>query len=133
MARNGKELLIEQKSQDAPQPESSRPTNTGHSLIGPGISVEGTVTGKGDLVIGGTTKGDIHLNGYQVSIEKDGNVEAEIQAESALIKGTFRGNLTVNGLVKIEETAYFEGDLKAARLHLEDGAKLKGVIDLHTD
>jgi cytoskeletal protein CcmA (bactofilin family) len=84
-------------------------------------------------VIGGTTKGDIHLSGYQVSIEKDGNVEAEIQAESALIKGTFRGNLSVNGLVKIEETAYFEGDLKAARLHLEDGAKLKGVIDLHTD
>ena len=34
------------------------------------------------------------------------------------------------GLVKLDKTAHFEGELKAARLQMEDGATVKGSVKL---
>ena len=104
-----------------------------HSFISKGMAVDGVVRGKGNLVIGGTVKGEISLKGHQVSIEEGGIVEADIQAESALIQGALKGNLTATGPVQLGKTAKFEGDLKASRLRMEDGVRLKGGIDLLMD
>jgi len=38
--------------------------------------------------------------------------------------------LTAKGLVIVKETARLEGELKAARIQMEDGAKLKGSVEL---
>ena len=92
--------------------------------------MDGKISGQGDLVIGGTVTGEIHLAGNQVTIEKDGRVEADIQGESIIVEGSFKGKLTAKGLVIVKETARFEGELKAARLQMEDGAKLKGSVEL---
>ena len=104
-----------------------------HSLIGKGMAVDGVVRGKGNLVIGGSVKGEIALAGHTVSIEEGGVVEANIQVESALIQGVLKGNLTATGAVQLGKTAKFEGDLKASRLKMEEGVRLKGGIDLLTD
>jgi cytoskeletal protein CcmA (bactofilin family) len=100
------------------------------SFIGQEITLDAKVTGEGDLVIGGTVRGEIGLAGHQVTIEETGEVEADIQADSVVVHGSFKGKLVARGLVRLKNTARFEGDLKAARLQMEDGAKLKGNIEL---
>ena len=101
-----------------------------HSFISQGIALDGKVSGKEDLVIRGTVKGEIHLPGHQVSIEEGGRVEADIQAESIVIQGSFKGKLAATGLVRLDKTARFEGELKANGLQMEEGAKLKGGVEL---
>jgi cytoskeletal protein CcmA (bactofilin family) len=133
MIGNGKETPNREKPQIAPQDFPPRSDLHPHSLIGKGMAVDGVVRGKGNLVIGGTVKGEISLEGHRVSIEEGGIVEADIQAESALIQGVLKGNLTATGPVQLDKTANFEGDLKASRLRMEDGVRLKGGIDLQMD
>ncbi|MFQ5911819.1 MAG: polymer-forming cytoskeletal protein [Nitrospinota bacterium] len=111
------------------QPSRSVPSQ--HSWVGQGMVIEGKVAGKGDLVVHGTVKGEINLKGCQVSIDDGASVEAEMRAEAVTVRGKFKGNLVATGLVNLQPTSQFEGVLKAARLQMEDGAKLKGTIDLN--
>ncbi len=101
-----------------------------HSLITAGHIIEGNITGAEGLVIGGSVKGEILLEGQRLVIERTGRVEANVQAESAVIEGFFKGTLTAGDLVKIEKTARFEGDLIAPRFQFEEGAKIKGSFDV---
>ena len=75
-------------------------------------------------------KGEIHLEGCQITIEDEEKVEADIQARDIHIRGEFKGHLTADGLVQLHKTSRFEGELKAARLLMEDGARLKGSVEL---
>jgi cytoskeletal protein CcmA (bactofilin family) len=100
------------------------------SFIADGVTVAGKISGQGDLVIRGTVTGEIRLAGHQMTIEKGGRVEADIQGEAIIVEGSFKGKLTAKGLVIVKETAQLEGELKAARLQMEDGAKLKGSVEL---
>ena len=67
---------------------------------------------------------------YKIIIEDEGKVEADIQARGVHIRGEFKGHLTAEGFVQLHKTARFEGELKAARLLMEDGARLKGSVEL---
>ncbi|MDP6086782.1 MAG: polymer-forming cytoskeletal protein [Nitrospinota bacterium] len=100
------------------------------SFIADGVTMDGKISGRGDLVIGGTVTGEIRQAANQVTIEKGGRVEADIQGESIIVEGSFKGKLTAKGLVIVKETARLEGELKAARIQMEDGAKLKGSVEL---
>ncbi len=110
--------------------ETPGSTEPQRSFISQGIALDGKVSGKEDLVIRGTFKGEIHLPGQQVSIEQGGRVEANVQAESVVIQGVFKGKLNAGGLVQLGKTAQFEGELESARLQMQDGAKLKGSVKL---
>jgi len=81
-------------------------------------------------MVRGTLTGEVHLEANQVSIEEGGKVEANIQSENVVIRGHFKGTLMAKGLVKLDKTAHFEGELKAARLQMEDGATVKGSVKL---
>jgi len=124
----------EANRQDDARSESRTETHSApgsrSSFIADGVTMDGKISGQGVLVIGGTVTGEIHLAGNQVTIEKGGRVEADIQGESIIVEGSFKGKLTAKGLVIVKETARFEGELKAARLQMEDGAKLKGSVEL---
>jgi cytoskeletal protein CcmA (bactofilin family) len=110
---------------EAPSHEELQP-----SFIGQGLIIEGKFSGKGNLIIQGRLKGEIQLDGYQIIIEDEGKVEADIQARGVHIRGEFKGHLTAEGFVQLHKTARFEGELKAARLLMEDGARLKGSVEL---
>ena len=110
--------------------DTRSPAETHRSLVGQGITFSGKVTGRGDLVVRGTLTGEVHLEAHQVSIEEGGKVEANIQSENVVIRGDFKGTLMAKGLVKLDKTAHFEGELKAARLQMEDGATVKGSVKL---
>ena len=121
------------KQDGAPLESLAQPKSTPgsqNSFIAEGIAVDGKISGNGNLVIGGTVTGEIHLAKNRVSIEKSGRIEANIRSESIIIEGSFKGKLTAQGLVNLKESARFEGELKAARLQMEEGAKLKGSVEL---
>ena len=100
------------------------------TVIGREISIEGTVRGKEDLLIEGSVKGSIELEGRHLTVGNHGLVEADIQAENVTIKGRVVGNVSAFAKVAITKDADFQGEIRSESISVEDGAYLKAVIEL---
>ncbi len=111
-------------------PASSASKQAQKTMIGEEISIKGTIHGRGDLVIQGSIQGNIVLDQHHLTIGPNGKVEAEVAAENVTISGRLKGNITANGKVEITKSADFNGEIKAKRISVEDGAFLKAVIEL---
>jgi cytoskeletal protein CcmA (bactofilin family) len=121
------------KSVEADRPPAREPEPVARgdrSIIGEQISIEGTIRGKGDLVIEGSVKGSIEVETHHLTIGAKGEVESEIHAANVTISGKLKGNVNAKGKVKITKEADFNGEIKARSIAVEDGAHLKAAIEL---
>jgi len=128
---------IKQEAQSVePTPEkisvpSSTPASSGRSaLIGPGIRVNGDISGDENLVIEGKVDGKISLENNQVEVGQTGRVNADITAKVIKIAGEVRGDITGTEKVIISRSGNVHGNIVAPRMTLEDGAIFKGSIDM---
>lgn len=114
---------------------STRPGSSADekTIIGEQISIEGSIRGKENLLIEGSMKGKIELEEHQVIVGSKGKVEAEIHAKDVTISGRMTGNIQALGKVEITRAAEFNGEVKARRISVEDGAYIKAVIELERD
>lgn len=99
------------------------------NIIGKGITIRGSLSGAGDLVIEGRVEGQIALKNL-LTIEGSGTVEADIRADELTINGTAAGNIDAVTRVAINSSAKVNGDIKAPRIVIEDGAVFNGSIEM---
>ena len=99
-------------------------------MIGPSITIKGTVTGDEDLTIQGKVEGSIDLNEHEVSVGSSGKVTADISARVIRIDGEVSGDVSGNEKVVISKSGNVRGNIVAPRVTLEDGAVFKGSIDM---
>ena len=99
-------------------------------MIGPSITIKGTVTGDEDLTIQGKVEGSIELNDHEVSVGSSGQVTADINARVIRIDGEVSGDVSGNEKVVISKSGNVRGNIVAPRVTLEDGAVFKGSIDM---
>lgn len=107
-------------------------TAGGPSRIGPGININGEISGKEDLLIEGQCQGKITLLESTLTIEQGARIHAEIQVRNITIKGSVKGNISASGRVLIQKEAQLDGDITAARISIEDGAQFKGTVKMNT-
>lgn len=101
------------------------------TVIGSGITIEGEVSSSEEVVVAGTIRGKLEVSG-QVTIESEGVVEADIEAQTVAVGGSVTGNVNVSDRVDLLAGARLVGDVKAARLTIADGAVFKGNVDMDT-
>ncbi|MFT3842969.1 MAG: bactofilin BacN [Myxococcaceae bacterium] len=99
------------------------------NIIGRGITIRGSLSGGGDLVIEGRVEGQVALKNH-LTIEQSGTVEADIKADELTINGEASGNIEANTRVAINNTAKVQGDIKSQRVVIEDGAVFNGSIEM---
>jgi len=99
------------------------------AMIGEGILVKGRISGSVDLTIGGGVEGQISLDS-SLTIEPTGNVVADVDAHSVIVRGVFSGNLVASDLIHLNSQAVVTGNLRAPRIVLDEGARFKGHIDM---
>jgi cytoskeletal protein CcmA (bactofilin family) len=121
----------------APPASVPEPSNRGlaaaptdQATIGKGLSIKGEITGSESLYIDGKVEGSINLPGNRVTVGRNGNVAANINAREVVILGKVRGNVTATDRVDIRTEGSLGGDVAAARISIEDGAYFKGGIDI---
>ena len=131
------------KSSDNKMPQSA-PSNTmqpparvapsakvnEYSMIGKSIVVKGEITASDPLYIYGRVEGLINAPAHRVTIGKEGKVQADISAREVVIMGDVCGNLNGGDRVEIRRDGSLTGNLAAHRICIEDGAFLKGAIDV---
>jgi cytoskeletal protein CcmA (bactofilin family) len=103
------------------------------TIISDKISIEGSIQGKGDLVIDGSVKGSIELEEHHLTVGPHGQVDADIHADNVTIGGRMKGNINANCKVKITKDADFNGDIKTKGISVEDGAYLKATIEMERE
>ena len=130
--RNNKpELQVSQPQQDNFAAPASTPAGSGRTaLIGPGIHINGEISGDENLVIEGRVDGKIRLDLHQVEVGQSGCVKADISAKVIKIAGEVRGDITGTEKVIISRSGNVHGNIVAPRMTLEDGAIFKGSIDM---
>jgi cytoskeletal protein CcmA (bactofilin family) len=100
------------------------------ATIGKSLVIKGEVTGSESLYIDGKVEGSINLPGNRVTIGRNGQVSANINAREVVVLGKVRGNLNASDRVDIRNEGSLTGDVVAQRISIEDGAFFKGGIDI---
>jgi cytoskeletal protein CcmA (bactofilin family) len=101
------------------------------ALIGPGIKVNGDISGTENLVIEGRVEGTISLESNQVIVGESGKVHANVTAKHVKVDGELRGDIDGKEKVVISKSGNVRGNITAPRVMLEDGALFKGSIDIN--
>jgi cytoskeletal protein CcmA (bactofilin family) len=117
----------EAKSQTFRSTSSARDEKT---IIGEHISIEGSISGEEDLQIEGSMKGNIELEKHNFRVGPSGRMDGEITARNVSVSGEFKGNIKSHEKVEVTREADFYGEIKAKSISVEDGAYIKGVIEL---
>ena len=99
------------------------------SVLGEGIAWQGTMSGSGGVRIEGAFDGEISVRGLVV-IGSKGRVTCDhLRAETVLIAGSLKGNITANK-VDIASTGRVWGNVVAKSFATQEGAFLKGQITM---
>ncbi|MGA2111591.1 MAG: polymer-forming cytoskeletal protein [Anaerolineales bacterium] len=111
-------------------PESIRPASRLETVIGAGISIQGTLSGSGGVRLEGTFEGKMELEGTLVVGEQAKLISEEIRADSVSVAGTVQANLIAQK-VHIQKTGKVWGDVTTGSLSTEEGGYLKGHVQMN--
>lgn len=100
------------------------------ATIGKSVQIRGEVKGSEDLLVDGLVEGTITLNDSRLTIGANARVQANVAARDLVILGTLNGNINATGRVEMRAGCHVTGDLKAARLAIEENAVYCGKVDL---
>ncbi len=116
------------KSSDKPIVGGQAPERV-DSILGPGITWQGQLSGAGGVRIDGAFDGEIAVRGIVV-IGEQGRVTCEqIRANTVVISGSLKGNVTAHR-VEITTTGRVWGDVVTISFSTEEGAFLRGKITM---
>ena len=98
--------------------------------IGQSVQIKGELTGNEDLTIEGLVDGKILVKDHSLTIGANGRITAEVHAKTVVVVGTITDNITADDKVEIAPSGTVNGDIRAPRVSIADGAKFKGSIDM---
>jgi cytoskeletal protein CcmA (bactofilin family) len=102
-------------------------TNRSGTWLAPGLSIEGTIAGTGDVRIAARFKGKIEVSGG-VTVDQDGSVEGEMRAGPVLIAGRVRGQVRSTSRVDLRETGTLIGAVEAEIVTIAEGSRMQASI-----
>ncbi len=103
---------------------------SGAASIGKSVQIRGEVKGSEDLLVDGLVEGTITLSESRLTIGPNAQVKANVSARDVVILGTLNGDVHASGRVELRGGSNITGDIKAARLSIEDNAMFSGKVDL---
>jgi cytoskeletal protein CcmA (bactofilin family) len=100
------------------------------ATIGRSLVIKGEVSGSESLYVDGRIEGTINLADNRVTIGRNGSVAANISAREVVIMGKVHGNIECTDRLDIRSEGSLTGDVVTQRISVEDGAILKGSVQV---
>ncbi|GAC1509170.1 MAG: hypothetical protein NVS1B3_10960 [Candidatus Dormibacteraceae bacterium] len=97
--------------------------------LGPRDSLHGRLEIQGDLKIQGHVEGELKASG-DVTIDSTAAIQASIEGANVQVRGQVTGNVTAKKRLTLGGSGHLNGDVKVARLTVEDGATLNGNVTM---
>jgi cytoskeletal protein CcmA (bactofilin family) len=109
-------------------------------------TILGDVTCENDMVVSGRIEGNVNARSFQllsgsisgdiiaksiVEIAQGSSVNGNITAERIMADSKITGNLNATSVVRLNANAVIDGNIKSGSLAMQEGAELKGNVDIH--
>ncbi len=111
-------------------PSKTGATTVEQATIGRSLVIKGEVRGEESIYIDGQIEGTINFSEHRVTIGRNGKVSANISAREVVIMGSVKGNIQCTDRVDIRAEGCLTGDVVTQRISVEDGAILKGSVQI---
>ena len=99
------------------------------AVIGPNIRIQGELSGDEDLVVEGRVEGKISVS-KGLRVGPQAQVNAEVKAHHVTIAGRVVGNVVAVDKVEILPSGILEGNIRAPKIAIAEGALFKGSVDM---
>ncbi|MGA6987091.1 MAG: polymer-forming cytoskeletal protein [Terriglobales bacterium] len=101
--------------------------------LGKSVVIKGELSGSEDLYVDGNVEGSIELRNHSLTVGPNGNVKANVSAKAVIIQGKLDGSVNASDRVELRKSAVVTGDLTTQRIAIEEGAFLKGKVDIQKE
>src|SRR5437764_7569556 len=103
----------------------------GKDILSSDVEIKGSIKFQKELLIDGKVEGDINSDGV-LTVGENAEIRGEIKTKSITVYGKVHGNITVSERCELKAKCMLQGDLKAARLIIEEGATFIGKSEVTT-
>jgi|HubBroStandDraft_5_1064220.scaffolds.fasta_scaffold363167_1 cytoskeletal protein CcmA (bactofilin family) len=117
----------------APEYRPSGHTPRPLAWLGNGLTLKGELSGAEDVHIDCKLDGPVSLGGNRLTVGSSGKIQGEVVAREVVIEGKVSGEIRAHDRVEIHKEGSFVGDLVTSRISIEEGAYLKGAIEIDRD
>jgi len=106
------------------------PTSSTRNTLANDVEIKGSIKFQQDLSVDGKVEGEISSPHGVLVIGQNAELRGEIKTKSVTVYGRVHGNITVDERCELKANAQLHGDLKAARLVIEEGATFVGKSEV---
>ena len=110
-------------------PKKHMAENSGKDILSSDVEIKGSIKFQKELLIDGKVEGEINSDGV-LTIGENADIRGEIKTKSITVYGKVHGNITVGERCELKSRCTLQGDLKAARLVIEEGATFIGKSEV---
>jgi cytoskeletal protein CcmA (bactofilin family) len=103
--------------------------HAGKDVLSSDVEIKGSIKFQKELLIDGKVEGEINSDGV-LTIGENADIRGEIKTKSITVYGKVQGNITVGERCELKSKCTLQGDLKAARLVIEEGATFIGKSEV---
>jgi cytoskeletal protein CcmA (bactofilin family) len=96
------------------------------TIISPSSKLEGRFETDGSLIIDGSVTGTIKCGSLEIM--ENGNVDANVETETATVAGNFAGEMICKGKLTFFRRGKVKGDISYGTLSIESGGLLDGAV-----
>jgi cytoskeletal protein CcmA (bactofilin family) len=112
-----------------PPPETPASGQRSAVTLGPRDRLIGQLHIDGDVRLGGTVEGEIHATG-DVDVDDEAKVNASLNGSDVSIRGHVSGMVTARKRLVVARSGSLTGDVRVARLVIQDGASFSGNVSM---
>jgi cytoskeletal protein CcmA (bactofilin family) len=120
---------VPRSTADQPPPEPQASTQRSTVTLGPRDRLIGELHIDGDVHLSGTVQGEIHATG-NVEVDDEAKVNASLAGGDVNIRGHVSGPVTARKKLVVAKTGSLTGDVRVARLVIQDGASFSGNVSM---
>ena len=129
---NAVEDSMAQAEKSASHAQGTAQNGTNVVNLGPRDVLQGRLEIQGDLKIQGNVEGELKATG-DVTIDSTATIQASIEGSNVSVRGQVTGNVTAKRRLTLGGSGRLNGDVKVARLTVEDGATLNGNVTMSSE
>ena len=96
------------------------------TIISDSSNFKGNIETGGTLIVHGSVTGMIKCRSLEIL--QEGDVDANVEAESVSVAGKFQGEMVCSGRLNILSTGRVMGEIAYGRLSIESGGQLAGNL-----
>ena len=109
---------------------STTASPTSKNVLSSDVEVKGNLKFSGELMFEGKLEGEIQTDGV-LNLGDSAVINGNINAQNVVVRGKVNGNITAREKIEIKTKAELFGDIRAAKLVVEEGVTFVGKTEVN--